>query len=201
MSIKSLLKTAYTYALHPFLLCGNGNIGKHVFIGKNALVTHKKYLHINDNVRFGHHLELRCFPDFAGKQYCPNIIIEENCYFGDNLKILCNDTVHIKSNVLMAGNILITTENHGLDIASGSNYRNQPLSHNPVTIEEFCWIGEKAVILPGVTIGKWSVVAAGAVVTKSVPPYTIVAGNPAKPIKHYDFKTNTWVKTNEKKEV
>jgi len=50
----------------------------------------------------------------------------------------------------------------------------------PVTIEDYVWIGHRAIIMPGVTIGRGAVVAAGAVVTKSVPPMSIVAGVPAK---------------------
>ena len=52
----------------------------------------------------------------------------------------------------------------------------------PVTLERFAWVGNRAIILPGVTLGEGAVVAAGSVVTKSVPPYTIVGGVPAKPI-------------------
>ncbi len=52
----------------------------------------------------------------------------------------------------------------------------------PVVIEDYVFIGTRAMILPGVTLGKGSAVGAGAVVTKSVPPFTVVAGVPAKPI-------------------
>lgn len=52
----------------------------------------------------------------------------------------------------------------------------------PVVLEEGCYIGVNAVILPSVTVGKFAIVGAGAVVTKDVPPYTIVAGNPARQI-------------------
>ena len=52
----------------------------------------------------------------------------------------------------------------------------------PVTFEPFVWVGNRAIILPGVTLGEGAVVAAGSVVTKSVAPYTIVGGVPAKPI-------------------
>lgn len=58
----------------------------------------------------------------------------------------------------------------------------------PVHIKEGAWIGAGAIILPGVTIGEYSVVAAGAVVTRDVPPYTVVAGVPARVIKKLDFK-------------
>ena len=59
----------------------------------------------------------------------------------------------------------------------------QGVSTKPVVIEDDIWIGANAVILPGVTIGHHTVVAAGAVVTKDVPPHSLVAGVPAKIIK------------------
>ncbi|WP_409014249.1 MULTISPECIES: acyltransferase [unclassified Arcicella] len=64
-----------------------------------------------------------------------------------------------------------------------------------VTIKKFAWLGSRCILLPGVTIGEGAVVAAGAVVTKDVPPYTIVGGIPAKPIakreeKEYDYSPN-----------
>ncbi|MBV4357845.1 hypothetical protein KTO63_11845 [Parasegetibacter sp. MAH-26] len=54
----------------------------------------------------------------------------------------------------------------------------------PITIEDGAWIGSRVTILPGVTIGEKSIIAAGAVVTKDVEPYTLVGGVPAKIIKH-----------------
>ncbi len=59
----------------------------------------------------------------------------------------------------------------------------QKIEHKPIVIEDDVWIGARATILGGVTIGRGAIVAAGAVVTKSVPPFTIVAGVPAKPLK------------------
>ena len=59
-------------------------------------------------------------------------------------------------------------------------------------IEDNVWIGEGVCILPGVTIGSGSIVGAGSVVTKSLPPHTISVGNPAKPIKRYDFDRREW---------
>ncbi len=54
---------------------------------------------------------------------------------------------------------------------------------HPITIEDCSWIATGAIILPGVTVGEGAVVAAGAVVTHDVPPWTVVAGNPAKEVK------------------
>jgi acetyltransferase-like isoleucine patch superfamily enzyme len=59
----------------------------------------------------------------------------------------------------------------------------------PVTLRKFVWIGARSMILPGVEIGEFSVVAAGSVVTKSVPPFTVVGGVPAKKIKTIEKPT------------
>ncbi len=72
--------------------------------------------------------------------------------------------------------------------------KEQGVSGAKVIIEDDVWIGGNCVIIQGIKIGKHSLVAAGSVVTKNVEPYTLVAGNPAKPIKKYDFDSKTWIK-------
>lgn len=72
--------------------------------------------------------------------------------------------------------------------------KDQGVTGTKVVIEDDVWIGGNCVIIQGVKIGKRSLVAAGSVVTKDVEPYTIVAGNPARPIKKYDFDTKIWIK-------
>ena len=90
--------------------------------------------------------------------------------------------VSIGHHVNLAQGITVTALNHNFaDL--GKRIDEQGITTQPVTIGDDVWIGANAVILPGVTIGQHAVVAAGAVVTKDVPPYSIVAGIPAKVIK------------------
>ena len=65
----------------------------------------------------------------------------------------------------------------------------------PVTVCDYAWVGSRAMILPGVTVGEGAVVAAGAVVTRDVAPYSVVAGVPARPVGTRSRKPNlrTWV--------
>jgi acetyltransferase-like isoleucine patch superfamily enzyme len=70
----------------------------------------------------------------------------------------------------------------------------QKVTTAPIIVEDECWIGANAVITAGVTIGKHSVVAAGAVVTKDIPPFSVAVGNPARVIKQYDFERKEWVR-------
>jgi acetyltransferase-like isoleucine patch superfamily enzyme len=105
---------------------------------------------------------------------------------GDHTRIGIHCTVIgpvcIGSHVNLAQGITVTALNHNF---SNNEQRidEQGINTSPVVIGDDVWIGANAVILPGVTIGRHCVVAAGAVVTKDVPDYTVVAGVPAKVIK------------------
>ena len=105
---------------------------------------------------------------------------------GDFTRIGLHNTiigpVTIGNHVNLAQGVTITALNHNFEDTT-LRIDQQGVSTNTVTISDDVWIGTNAVVLPGVTIGTHSVVAAGAVVTKDVPPYTIVAGVPAKVIK------------------
>ena len=105
---------------------------------------------------------------------------------GDHTRIGLHNTiigpVTIGCHVNLAQGITVTALNHNFE-DSDKRIDEQGVSTTPVKIEDDIWIGANAVILPGVTIGNHSVVAAGAVVTKNVPPHSLVAGVPAKIIK------------------
>jgi acetyltransferase-like isoleucine patch superfamily enzyme len=105
---------------------------------------------------------------------------------GDHTRIGLHNTiigpVEIGSHVNLAQGITVTALNHNFGDTE-KRIDEQGVSTNPVTIEDDVWVGANAVILPGVTIGNHCVVAAGAVVTKDVPPHSLVAGVPAKVIK------------------
>ena len=90
--------------------------------------------------------------------------------------------VTIGSHVNLAQGITITALNHNFD-DSEKRIDQQGISTKEVVLEDDIWVGANAVILPGVTIGKHAVVAAGAIVTKDVPPHSLVAGVPAKVIR------------------
>lgn len=102
----------------------------------------------------------------------------------------------IGNHVNLAQNITVTGLNHNFENVD-IPIDEQGVDTIPVTIEDDVWIGANAVILPGVTIGKHSVVAAGSIVSRSIPPYSVCAGTPAKVIKRYDFDKKEWLRVNE----
>jgi acetyltransferase-like isoleucine patch superfamily enzyme len=99
--------------------------------------------------------------------------------------------VTIGNDVMLAQNIVMSGLNHGyedIDIVP----HNQPVTKETIRVEDEVWIGANAVVVAGVVIGKHSVIAAGSIVTKSVPPFSVVAGNPARVIKLYNNNTKAW---------
>lgn len=126
----------------------------------------------------------RMFPPFYadfGKNitFGKNVFVNGGCHFQDQGGITIGD------NCLIGHNVVLATINHDLNPAN-----NRKNHYVPIKICDNVWIGANVTVLQGVTIGEWAVVAAGAVVTKDVEPYTIVGGIPAKFIKRVTFDEN-----------
>jgi acetyltransferase-like isoleucine patch superfamily enzyme len=102
-----------------------------------------------------------------------NVFINQNCTFYDL------GGIDIADDVMIGPNVSIITSGHPLQPSK----RHAGVTAKPIAIERNVWIAAGAIILAGVTIGENSVVAAGAVVTRSVPPNTMVGGNPARVIR------------------
>lgn len=134
----------------------------------------KKFKFLGDNVDY--------------KKFNSKILYSENISIKCHSKIL--DYAHIDGVggidigycVIIAPQCTIITSNHNYEEVDFLPFDNKLLKRK-VVIEDYCWLGRNVMVMPGVTIGKASIVAAGSVVTKDVPPYSIVGGNPAKVIK------------------
>ena len=116
---------------------------------------------------------------------------------GDYTRIGLGNTiigpVSIGNHVNLAQNVTVTGLNHNFE-GVDKRIDQQGVSTRQVIIEDDVWVGANAVILPGVTLGRHSVVAAGSVVSRPVPPYTVCAGSPARIIKRYNPENNLWEK-------
>lgn len=139
-------------------------------IGKNVEIDVPFHCNIGKNVYLG-----------------DNVIINMNCTFVDDADI------RIGSNILIASNVQIYTAYHPTEPEKRlKNDFDEEKEHffrtcaEPVIIEDNVWIGAGVIILPGVTIGKNSVIGAGSVVNKSIPANCVAVGNPCKPIKYFD---------------
>lgn len=108
-------------------------------------------------------------------------------YIGDNsgvgINALLDGEVHIGNNVMMGPEVIVYTQNHKFDDLSIPMNQQGFQEEKKVEIGNDVWIGARVIILPGVKIGDGVVIGAGSVVTKDVPDYAVVGGNPAKLLK------------------
>ena len=109
--------------------------------------------------------------------FCPSgISVGENTLIGANAFLDGRNKIVIGNNVNLSMDVSIWTEQHDYNDANFGTIGDK------VVIEDYCWISHRSIILPGVKIGKGSVVAAGSVVTRDIEPYSVVGGIPAKKI-------------------
>jgi len=113
-----------------------------------------------------------------------NVSIGSNCGINHGVFILGANKIEIGSYVVLSARCMLIDS--GLMLTNFANEEFPQHISNCIKIEDGVWIGVGAIILPGVTIGKKSVVGAGSVVTRDVPPFTLVVGNPARPIGRTD---------------
>jgi acetyltransferase-like isoleucine patch superfamily enzyme len=118
-----------------------------------------------------------------GRGEVPKIIIGDGCTILYRFQCNAAQSVRIGRNVLIASNVLITDSDHVVEPGGVPVTRSHRFVTRPVCIEDNCWLGQNAVILKGATIGHDSIVGANSTVTHDVPPYSVVAGNPARIIK------------------
>lgn len=177
-------------ALHRRRLARHARFGPgFVFTPRTRIVNHAS----PDRVRFGRSVSL-----LDGELTCyrgGEIVIGDYSWMSLRGQIISTSSVTIGRYCIIARDVYISdTNEHPLDagirrretldyVERGVIPDRSTSSSAPVSIGDDVWIGERAIILRGVAIGDRSIVAAGSVVTRSVPPDTIVAGNPARPIK------------------
>jgi maltose O-acetyltransferase len=118
------------------------------------------------------------------------LIISNGCSIGPRVRLDARKGLTIKENVTIAAEVMIWTLHHDY------NDINFKTIGAPVIIDEYAWVCSRAIILPGVKIGKFAVVASGAVVTNDVPDYAIVGGVPAKIIGQREIKDYKYIPYN-----
>ena len=125
----------------------------------------------------------------------PAIVLEDGCSIGRRAVISAKNQIHIMRDTILAPSVLIMDHNHAFEDVT------IPIGQQPMTpggtirIEEGCWIGYGAAIVCSrdeVVIGRGSVIGANSVITRSVPAYSVVVGNPGRIVKQYDPISKNW---------
>ena len=174
-----------------------------MLVGKNASIRYAHYLSAGKDLIIEDGAEINCLStngiqlgnrvtvgknaiirpsNIYGGAIGAGLIVGDHSNIGPGAYIGCSGLITIGSNVMMSPGVSIYAENHNFSDPT-LPMKDQGVTVEFVNIEDDCWLASNCIILAGVTVGKGSVVAAGAVVTKDVPPYSVVAGSPAVVIK------------------
>jgi acetyltransferase-like isoleucine patch superfamily enzyme len=157
--------------------------------GKRSVITEPDLLYNVKKISIGNYVEIRkgARLEVVGSKKEQTPMIEIGDGTSIHLYFHCGaaSSIKIGKNVLIAGRVFITDHDHEFETSAPLS-KGSGLNTEPVVIEDDVWIGEGAVILKGVTVGKRAVIGANAVVTKNVLPYTVVGGVPARLIRKID---------------
>jgi acetyltransferase-like isoleucine patch superfamily enzyme len=159
------------------LIMNGGRIGKNVKIYEGVKLASHRGCPINIGDRVSIEKGVVISTSEKGR-----IIIGNNVYIGEYCVLTSNEEIEIGDNVLISPHNDIVDFNHIYQDPT-KPVNEQGIIAKKITIQEDAWIGSGSKILMGVTIGKGAIIGAGSVVTKDVPPYHVVAGDPAKTIK------------------
>ncbi|RZL19666.1 MAG: acyltransferase [Pedobacter sp.] len=174
-----------------------------VFVGRGTSIRYSRYLHAGRDLIIEDYAEVNCMAhnkiilgnrvtigkyaiirpaNAYGGEIGEGLKVGNNSSIGPYAYIGCSGMIEIGDNVMLSPRVSIYAENHLFD-STQRTIKDQGVKRSFVKIEDDCWIASNSVILAGVTVGRGSVIASGSVVTKDVPPYSVVAGVPAKVIK------------------
>ena len=191
--LKRFIKILLGFLRNPILLISLYRTGgRNIVLGKGMRFKNSSFLKLGSNVTICDNARFLFVKEYKGESYNPKSVIGDNVFIAYNFTLMAAAPITIHNNVLIASNVVITSENHGINPELTSSYSETPLVGSPVEIGEGCWLGEKVMVMPGVKLGERCVVAAGAVVTKSFPSYSLIAGVPAKLVKKYNHNTHSW---------
>ena len=157
---------------------------KHVYFGKNVRIVNPQYVDMGGQVFIDDDVELCVNQTMPG--VTPKLLIGNRVHFGKMNRIGCDNKIVIEDDVLFAPHVHISDRNHGFEDIHTPISRQKVTSKGPVVIGAETWLGFGCQVMSGVKIGRHCVIAAGTIVVKDVPDYSVVGGNPAKILKKYN---------------
>ena len=169
--------------------------GNRVYIDPSVRLYGAEYIEIGDDTHFQPYSRIEAVDFYSptGQTFQPKLRIGARCSIEFNVHIGACYHVEIGNDVMIAGRVYISDHVHRYDDPA-KPVCYQPLSENGrVIIGDGSHIGEGACIFSNVTIGEHVVVGANAVVTKNVPSFCVVAGVPARILRHFDFENQSWM--------
>lgn len=172
-------------------------IGTRSWIKPLAQLHTPSRISIGSGVRVEKNCTLYAVKKSGNIEYEGEISISDGTFINENCNITAAHGIKIGENVAFGPNVFVCDFDHDYEMIEVNRLETPLRSKGPIKIGDRCWIGINACITSGVILGHDCVVGANSVVTSSFPPYTVIAGIPARAIKRYDFSSNQWVRISE----
>ncbi len=187
-----LVKRAALRILNPSPM-GIGRIGINSYIRRPYRIFGASHFRIGDRTFIGEYSYLYAVEEHAGDSFSPRLVIGNDVNIGRYSCLTCMNELIIEDGCLLSEHVYIADAAHGLDPEGGPLAQQKLVSKGPIRLGYRTFVGYRACIMPGVTLGKHCIVGANSVVTRSFPDYSMIAGAPAQLIKVYSAEARDWV--------
>lgn len=170
-------------------------------LGRGSEIEAPAWIHgaeaisVGDRVRIWRFARLEAFNTSSAPAGTPRLEVGSGTVIQPFVHIGAAERVRIGKGCLFASHVYVTDHDHDWSDPEDPVITNRRLEVAPVEIGDFVWLGERVMVLKGVTIGERSIVGAGSIVTRDVPPYSVAVGSPARVVRQWDPAGRRWVRT------
>ena len=182
-ALRGCFRRLFLRECHGLFLVGRNvhiSHGRHIYCGKNVKFEDYSEIHglctegliFGDNVTISRGVMIRP-SGYYGGDCGKGLVVGNNSSFGPYCYVGCSGKIVIGSNVMFGPKCSLFAENH-VFADTTRTIKSQGVKQKGITVEDDCWIGSNTIILDGVTIGKGSVIGAGTLITKDVPPGSVI---------------------------
>jgi acetyltransferase-like isoleucine patch superfamily enzyme len=155
-----------------------------------SLLVGCRFADIGESVHVWHSARIEVFADSGDR---PALSVGDRTVIGPNVHIGVARRLEIGRECLFASGVYVTDHDHDFSNPEEPVVSNGRVVCSATVIEDRVWLGERVIVLKGVTLGRCSIIGAGSIVTKSIPPYTIAVGAPARVVGRWDQHSRQWV--------